>query len=531
MTGTSTATAAKTAAAIIEPEALAIAFPAADLGPATMEQQRFIPLELIHESPFNPRKDFDAAGIAELAESIRVNGLQQNLTVRPHPKKKEHFELMGGARRFRALGLLKAEGAICRIREAGDAESIALQLLENLQREDVAPMDEAAAFAELQKLDPVRYSALNISAAIGKSKRFVLQRLALANNLSAELQDAMKKKDGLKIETARTIAALPQSLQRVVLDRHRYQFEHLSADTVRSTIANHAVPVSAAAFDVALYTGAYVEEGNKKYFADVAEFNALQRAAAKEKVRKMKEKWPEAKLVSEADLSRWHWGDTGSTVKWNQDHKPKGKLPKKCTALVYIDDDTHRIRTVEGVKPAPVSRPSSYSPAPSYKETPERAAEREAFNKALLAAYPKNAGVALRFMLLELITGDNGLNISPAILKRALPTIAMPAHWMNDNDKAKHWPKFAALKDAQVLTALRELAQAIAGGDYFDLWEEHHKACPPLPLTLGKSLGVKPEAVKPAAEPQAEPKKAGAHETPAKAKAAPKAKAKAKKKQ
>lgn len=523
MTGT------QAAAAVPEPQ-IAIAFPLADLGPATMEQQRFIPLELIHESPFNPRKDFAQEGIAELAESIKVNGLQQNLTVRPHPKKKEHFELMGGARRFRALKLLKAEGAICKIKEASDAESIALQLLENLQREDVAPMDEAAAFAELQKLDPVRYSPLNISAAIGKSKRFVLQRLALVNNLSPELQDALKRKDGLKIEPARMIAALPQSLQKEVIERHRWHLDTLKPEQVRQTVANHAVLVSAAAFDAALYTGEYIEEGDKRYFADVALFDRLQRVVAKAKVETLKEKWPGAKLVSEADLSRWNWGDTGNTVKWNKDHKPKGKLPKNCTALVYLDDSSHRIRTVEGVKPQPKPSYSTGNSAPRYEETPERKAERETFNKALVTAYPKNGGVALRYMLLELITGDNGLNISTAILKRALPKMAMPARWMNDDEKAKHWSKFVALKDAEVLTALRELAQAIADGDYFEVWEEHQKACPPLMLVLGASLGVKPQAVKP--EP---PKGPAAKEaaltkaTPAK-KVAPKAKAKAVKK-
>ena len=504
-------------------------FPLADLGPKTMEHQRFIPLELIHPSPNNPRKEFDEAGITELAESIKVNGLLKNLVVRPHPRKKEHFELMGGERRWRALRLLKADGAVCKIREATEAESIALQLIENLQVEGVAPMDEAAGYAQLQKLDPAKWSPLNIATAIGKSKRFVLQRLALANNLSPDLKDAInKKKDGLKIEPARIIAALPQSLQKEVLDRHRWRLGNLSAEEVRQTVANHAVLVSAAAFDVALYTGEYIEEGNKRYFGDVAQFNKLQRAAAREKVETLKAKWPDAKLVNESDLSRWNWGDTGSTVKWNQDHKPKGKLPKKCTALVYLDDSTHRIRTVEGVKPAPKPTHTAYSSGPSYKETPERLAEREAFNKALVAAYGKNSGVAMRFMLLDLITGDNGLNIGPAILKRALPGITIRGGWMRDDEKVKFWPHFAALKDAAVLTAIRELAQALVDDDFQDLWGEYEKACPPLMLALGKSLGVAPQPVKPAAEPKAEPKKAGAHEAAPTKRAAPKAKAKAK---
>jgi ParB family chromosome partitioning protein len=186
--------------------------PPAPLGPSTLESMRFLPLELIHPSPFNPRKAFAEDGIAELAESIRVNGLQQNLVVRPHPKKKEQFELMGGERRLRALQLLKAPGALCRIEEAGDGEALARQLVENLQREDVAPMEEAAAFDTLNKQDPVRWSTAAIAAAIGKTQRFVQQRLGLVRNLapesSSDARAQHQHRDGPHL------AATPQSLQK-----------------------------------------------------------------------------------------------------------------------------------------------------------------------------------------------------------------------------------------------------------------------------------------------------------------------------
>lgn len=511
-----------------------IALPPAELGPVTLKQQRYIPLNLIHPSPFNPRKEFDAAGLAELAESIRVNGLQQNLVVRPHPTKKEHWELMGGERRWRALNLLKAEGAVCKIEEATDAESIGRQLIENLQREDVEPIAEAQAFADLQKLDPVKYSAANIAASIGKSKRFVLQRISLVSNTSPELQDAMKGERGLKIETARTIAALPQSLQKIVLQKNNWRFPSLSADEVREAIADHAVPVAAAAFDVSLYTGEYIEDGKKRFFGDVALFAKLQTAIAKAKVETLKADWPQAKLVKESALGNWQWADSGQRVLWHKDHKPAGKLPKTATAIVYIDTD-HKIRTAEGVKPYVQPTPS-YSTTPSYKETPERAVVREAFNAQLVAAYAKHPAVALRFLVLDLFTGDIGMNVSPEIVKRALPGIDIKGHWLSDEQKAKVWPKFAALSDAAVMTALRELALGLVDDEDSDLgWYEHQKDCDPLALALGASLGVKPQAEKPG--PQLEPKKADPKESqPAKKKATPKkaaakAKAKGKKKQ
>lgn len=495
-----------------------ITLPPAELGPATLKQQRYIPLALIHPSPFNPRKDFDAAGLVELAESIRVKGLLKNLGVRPHPTIAGEWELMGGERRWRALKLLGADGAVCKIMEATDAESIALQLIENLQSEAVDPMAEAQAFADLQKLDPEKYSPLNIAAEIGKTKRFVLQRISLVNNLSTELQEAMKSGQGLKIETARTLAAVPQSLQKVVLEKHRWHLNTLSADDVRETIADHAVPMTAAAFDVALYTGEYVEDGKRRLFGDVAMFNKLQTVVAKAKVEALKAEWPDAKLVKESALGNWEWADTGRQVRWAKDHKPGGKLPKKATAIVYIDTD-HKIRTCEGVKPY-VQPSYSHSSTPSYTETAERKVVREAFNAQLVQAFAKDTAVALRFMLLDLFTGDAGMNVSAAVVKRALPTIDLPGRWMNDGQKAKVWPKFAALSDAAVMTALRELARDQLDEDTSG-WGYYAKDCPPLLLALGASLGVKPQAEKPIATP--EPKKVGAHEgQPAKKKATPK---------
>jgi ParB/RepB/Spo0J family partition protein len=223
--------------------------PPAPIGPATLEAMRFIPLELIHPSPFNPRKAFDEAGLAELAESIRVNGLQQNLVVRPHPKKKEHFELMGGERRLRALQLLKAEGALCKIDEASDGESLARQLVENLQREDVKPMEEAEAFKALIESNPKVWTTATVAATIGKTQRFVQQRIALATRLDPAARKLVEKGE-LSVEKARTLAMAPARLQKEILEDN-WQFDEMSAEDLRHHILEEMVPAEAAAFDLA----------------------------------------------------------------------------------------------------------------------------------------------------------------------------------------------------------------------------------------------------------------------------------------
>lgn len=489
-----------------------IPLPRAALGADTLKAIQFVPLERIHASPFNPRKDFDEAGIAELAESIRVQGLQQNLVVRPHPAKEGHFELMGGERRWRALKLLQADGAPCKVEAAADAESRARQLVENLQREDVPPMQEAQAFAELHDQDKARWSTANIAAACGKTQRFVQQRIALVRNLAPELKAKME--DGeINIEAARLLAATPQSLQKKVIEK-TWALDRKSVDELRETIAEHAVPVAAAAFDATLYTGDYVEDGKRRFFGDVALFAKLQTEAARTRLAALKVDWPEAKMVKEGALDSWVWGDTGSSVKWNKNHKVSRKAAKTWTALVYLDTD-HKIRLAEGVKPRP--KPSydhgghRASSAPSFQETPERAANRKAFNKRLAEAAAKNPGVAARLVMLEIVRGTTELPTSPKILKEALPTMPAMGWHPSPENLAKAWVKIAALTDAQVLKALAVIGAELLDDDHSQMWESYEKECPAELLAIGTTLGVKPEEAKPplaaiAADKAAKPK-------------------------
>ena len=172
----------------------------------------------IARSPLNPRKTFDEAELAELADSIAVNGLLQNLVVRPSD---DGFILMAGERRLRAIGLLvesgRWDGPIpCLVIDADEATHLALALLENLHRQDVPTLEEAAAFAQLQALDPETYTTHAIATRIGRTERYVYQRLALAKNLSEDAK-VLFTAGKLNVEGARLLAAQPLEIQEKVI--------------------------------------------------------------------------------------------------------------------------------------------------------------------------------------------------------------------------------------------------------------------------------------------------------------------------
>jgi ParB family chromosome partitioning protein len=144
-----------------------------------------VPLKMLQESPTNPRRHFDEAFLKELAESIRSNGLLQPLLVRP---RNEHLEIVFGAQRYRAAQIAESETVPVRIREMTDAQVLEAQLIENLQRQNVHPMEEAEGFRALLNLDEPKYSIEQIAAKTGKSAAFVATRLKLVDLIPAAVE-------------------------------------------------------------------------------------------------------------------------------------------------------------------------------------------------------------------------------------------------------------------------------------------------------------------------------------------------------
>lgn len=281
-----------------------------------------VALEQLANSALNPRKTFDSAALEELAASIVADGLLQNLVVRPRPADsirpakgdRPAYEIVAGERRWRALSLLwerdqwdaGAANIPCRVVEADDTQARAIALLENLQRQEISPIEEGEAFRALRDLDPECWSTAAIAERIRRTQRYVQQRLALVTKLEPELQAAIA--DGrLRIEQARFLTAAPAEIQQEVLARLDSPYwSH--PDQIRAQVVGGMIPASRAAFPLDQYRGNRVEleEGGEVWLADREEFMRLQKQAAKAQVAALRKEWHWAKLV-EGWFSSWEY--------------------------------------------------------------------------------------------------------------------------------------------------------------------------------------------------------------------------------
>jgi len=127
--------------------------------PPVVSSVQEIPPVLICESKTNPRRQFDETKLAELADNIRRHGVLQPILVRRLPEgEADTFELVAGARRYRASKLAGRETIPASIRDLTDTQCLELQLIENLQRADVHELDEARGYAALMQLQPDTYT-------------------------------------------------------------------------------------------------------------------------------------------------------------------------------------------------------------------------------------------------------------------------------------------------------------------------------------------------------------------------------------
>jgi ParB family chromosome partitioning protein len=169
-----------------------------------------VPIEKIRPNRFQPRKNFDDAALAELADSIKERGLLQPITVWKDSGD-DHYELIAGERRWRASGLagLSEIDAIVR-KDLDDEQKLGLSLIENIQREDLNAVDTALAYRQL--MDKFGASQTEIAKKVGKSKAAVsntLRLLELDEDILAGLQ-------GGKIDAghARALLSIPDKSRR-----------------------------------------------------------------------------------------------------------------------------------------------------------------------------------------------------------------------------------------------------------------------------------------------------------------------------
>jgi ParB/RepB/Spo0J family partition protein len=167
-----------------------------------MNTPRELPIEALEPSRTNPRQTMDKTTIKELAASIRANGLLQPLLVRPIADAKDKYEVVCGNRRLVALRESGVKQCAVTIRDLTDDEAADAQQVENLQREDVPPLEEGEAFTVLVK----KHGLDNVAARIGKTPAFVRRRMMLTR-LTGTARKLLQN-GTLPIKAAELIAAV-----------------------------------------------------------------------------------------------------------------------------------------------------------------------------------------------------------------------------------------------------------------------------------------------------------------------------------
>ena len=176
-------------------------------------EYRNVTLALLSESKTNPRRTFEEVALKELASSIRTQGVLSPLLVRPLTE--NGFEIIAGARRYRAAQMAEVPTVPVRIVHLSDAAALEAQLVENLVRSEIHPMEEAQGFRALLDLEDPKYSIEQIAAKVGKSPVFVASRLKLSDLVPSAV-DAFYA-DEIGVGHALLLAKLPADQQEAAL--------------------------------------------------------------------------------------------------------------------------------------------------------------------------------------------------------------------------------------------------------------------------------------------------------------------------
>lgn len=176
------------------------------------KQIQDLPLARIHPNRFQPRHAFSSESISELAQTLREEGLLQPIIVREDG---EEYEIIAGERRFRAAQSLGWEKIPAIVNNLSDQQTASLALIENLQREDLNPIDEATAYENLMELNSLTQAQL--AKDIGKSQSYVANKLRLLK-LDPQVQEALAQ-GAITARHGRALLALSSDQQKQALEQ------------------------------------------------------------------------------------------------------------------------------------------------------------------------------------------------------------------------------------------------------------------------------------------------------------------------
>jgi ParB family chromosome partitioning protein len=173
--------------------------------PDTNGELRNVPVERIQPGRYQPRTGMDPDRLQELADSIRAQGLIQPIIVRSIGR--DRYEIIAGERRWRAAQLAELAEVPCVVREVEDQATVAMALIENIQREDLNPLEEAGALKRL--IDEFALTHQQAAEAVGRSRAAVSNLLRLLE-LPAEIKVLLEGRQ-LEMGHARALLTLPQA--------------------------------------------------------------------------------------------------------------------------------------------------------------------------------------------------------------------------------------------------------------------------------------------------------------------------------
>lgn len=172
--------------------------------PSADETVQELSLQLIRPNPYQPRRVFDQDALKELAKSIEKSGVFQPIIVRQPDKGIERYEIIAGERRFRASKLAHKDTIPAIVRDFDDERMMEVAVLENLQREDLTPLEEAQAYQTL--MDKLSLTQAQVATRLGKSRPYIANYLRLLG-LPNSVKDLLQSKK-LSMGQARTLLGL-----------------------------------------------------------------------------------------------------------------------------------------------------------------------------------------------------------------------------------------------------------------------------------------------------------------------------------
>jgi ParB family chromosome partitioning protein len=384
---------------------------------------RMLALADLRPSAHNPRKTFDADALRWLADSIRTQGILQNLVVRHDPQPDQPpYLIIAGERRYRAARMLADEGDLepgapmipVKVVSADEAGHMALALLENLQRQEVPVLEEADGFAALVALDPGRWSPKTIAAAIGCSRRHVEQRLALVDRLAPPARDALSA-GRISASQARVLTGCTAARQKEILTRiDRYP----TVERLREAVTDGLIPVSRALFDVeAAGLELVTLDNGARYSRDREAFLRAQRAAAKGKVDTLKAEWAWAVLEEAYFVSRYRYEAEESTDR------------SRAGVIVQMDPTTGKVTFHTGL----VARDDTAEKAASAAaaaESNRRHDETNSFRTALAERVAEDHRAAMALLLVTLAGSASQAPVEIQSWRMGLPDTLLSAGGM-----------------------------------------------------------------------------------------------------